>query len=358
MKAVCRVWSAMNRCSSAMRAQRVPVAAFTAFRLMTRLMAAASWVFWVPAVVVYAQIRTSPPPPPPAPSIPVGNDIVLYLHGGPGSRLEEASDLVAPLMAAGRALGRSYTIIAFDQPSQGYSTALDPSVVVKPHVDNVDVYPMVQFNEEFIVAFVNELDKVVPIKNRNIYIIGGSTGGMLALRMAHRTEPWIKGVVAWNPASVWTTYANDDLKGKVLHDGFARAQGSDAAEQDGSRRDYFDEVFGSPSQFFNVQPNPEEWYRGDRDKYVSSGNTHKPFRTEWACKWDYIASARLELQEVYNATGRLWHWRFGTEELLFSFFNDSWYGPAATASDDSGHPNYQQIVRPLLLMASDDDDWN
>jgi hypothetical protein len=40
-------------------------------------------------------------PPEATPTIPAGDDIVLYIHGGPGSRLEEASDLVGPLHAAG-----------------------------------------------------------------------------------------------------------------------------------------------------------------------------------------------------------------------------------------------------------------
>jgi pimeloyl-ACP methyl ester carboxylesterase len=234
---------------------------------------------------------------------------------------------------------------------------VDPLDVVPPHDKIGDRYPLVQFSEDFIVAFVDALDKIVPIKHRNIYIIGGSTGGALTLRMGHRQEPWIKKVVAWNPACVWTTYAYDAAKGRALNVGFGR---STDGENDGKRKDYFNDAFGKPADFHvgpisfvNVQPNPEEWYRGNRGDYP--GNT-PPFAKEWSCKWDYIGAARLEQQEVYNPEYRRWHWRLGTEVLLFSFFNDSWTGPAHTAKDGAGI--YLDIRKPTLLAASEDDDWN
>lgn len=219
-----------------------------------------------------------------------------------------------------------------------------------------DYYPLVALSENFIAAFVTELDKSVPIKNRNIYIIGGSTGGALALRMGHRSEPWIKKIVAWNPASVWTSYtANDVQKGVALNTGFGR---STAAEDPGkSRRDYFDQAFGMPTK--ETQPNPEEWYRGNRGDYAANRDTQKPFRNVWQCKWDYIAATRLELEEIYNDASRRWHWRLGTEVLVFSFFDDDWLGPANNATDAGGKPaNYLGITKPTLLAASDDDDWN
>jgi pimeloyl-ACP methyl ester carboxylesterase len=337
-------------------------------------------------------ISIIPAPAPAVPTIPPGDDIILYLHGGPGSRLEEASDLLGPLLDAGKAHGRQFTIIAFDQPSQGYTEHLDPLCVAQPHDEIGDLYPLVQFNEDFVKAFVDALDQLVPIKNRNIVIIGGSTGGMLALRMGHRTDPeaWITNlkIVAWNPASVWSTYAHDVLKGFALTVGFDRAEGHDASQGSPSNRKvFFDQVFGPPAvpwDFVKGQANPEEWYRGNRGKmvcpkdfisdsaanssaadypdysskiptyYGSNQRTQQPFRCEWACKFDYIASGRLEMQEIYSDPFRRWHWRFGTEELLFSFFNDSWTGPAETRFDKLV---YQSIRTPTLLMASDDD-WN
>ena len=69
------------------------------------------------------------PPAPPIAAIPDKDDIILYLHGGPGSRLEEAGDLVKPLHDAGLARGKRYTVISFDQPSQGYSSMIDPDCI-------------------------------------------------------------------------------------------------------------------------------------------------------------------------------------------------------------------------------------
>jgi pimeloyl-ACP methyl ester carboxylesterase len=148
-------------------------------------------------------------PPESKPVIPPGDDIIIYVHGGPGSRLEEAADIVNPLLAASIAKGERYTIVAFDQPSQGYSSMHDPAeptwclITDQPcapmfpdHDQMGDYYPLVATSEEVIVAFVNALDRIAPIKNRNIYIIGGSTGGALTLRMGHRSEPWIKKIVS------------------------------------------------------------------------------------------------------------------------------------------------------------------
>jgi pimeloyl-ACP methyl ester carboxylesterase len=310
----------------------------------------------------------------PQPVIPDGDDIILYVHGGPGSRLEEASDLVNPLIELGPGYGKRFTVISFDQVSQGYSSMIGPSALVPAHQPGMDYYPLVAFSENSIVAFVNALK----LENRNIHIIGGSTGGALTLRMGHRADlPWVKKIVAWNAASVWNTYhrsgptdADGWVKGIPLDQAFGRATSPEIeGGSNDSRKSYFDGVFGPPvtglldQWVAKIQPNPEEWYRGDRDRYPSSGNTQKPFRAEWPCKWDYIGEARLEQQEIYNSIGRQWHYRLGTEELLFSFFNSNsefgWVGPAHTASGDSSDPAYYSgIVKPTMLVASDDDDWN
>src|SRR5262249_34732876 len=70
------------------------------------------------------------------------------------------------------------------------------------------------------------------------------------------------------------------------------------------------------------------------------------------------AASKLEQQEIYSPLYRQWHWRLGTELLIFSFFNDSWTGPAHQASDSHKPANYEQILKPTLLVASEDDDWN
>jgi pimeloyl-ACP methyl ester carboxylesterase len=458
-------------------------------------------------------------PPIPSPTIPPGDDIIIYIHGGPGSKLEEASDLLKPLLDAGLTVGKRYTVISFDQLGQGYSSMVEPdfflptppgmqkltfpatttqsqqfpgtggymsttatltkngdgtgnlaaqthieedtdfnnfrgavsvialdgnqqkvweSIIQSYRVDGRSVpfgsasfqdvpwsdtipaekLPQVQYltiyqkddpsnifsqansliqdlkniwaevknfttcivpnqacaavvaqtlgdrtyntllanNEESIIAFVNELH----IANRNVYFVGGSLGGLMALRMGHRQESWIKKIVSWNPAAVWTTFNDVSLRQIPLKGGFGR---STETESWTSRKDYFDGEFGPMiavplGTYLQTQPNPEEWYRGSRGDYKSSGYTQLPFRAPWNCKWSYIASSRMEQQETYNEVARRWHYGLGTEELLFSFWNDNWLGPAQTASATAGNANYLSIVKPTLLMASDDDDWN
>ena len=302
-------------------------------------------------------------PPDPVPNIPPGDDIILYIHGGPGSRLEEAGDIANPLIYAGLQLQtpKHYTVISLDQPSQGYSRMVDHTAIVPPH-DSNNYYPLVAFNENVIVAFVNQLSRYLPLANHNIYAMGGSTGGAMTMRLGRQRfdTPWLKKIVVWNAASTWTTYANDVIKGLALNQGFGRAVED---ESDGSRKGFIDGMFGPPIPWaqwnLHIQPNPEEWYRGNRFDYQSDQDTKQPyFRPPWGCKWQYIRDARMEQQEIYNPIARRWHWRLGTEVLIYSIFNDSWVGPANTAPDDAVTPNYQKIVRPTLLVASDDDDWN
>jgi len=78
-----------------------------AFR--SALVAATALGLAVPATA-FAQLhqdawKTASIPPTTVPTIPPGDDIIVYLHGGPGSRLEESLDLVPKLHAAGLANG-------------------------------------------------------------------------------------------------------------------------------------------------------------------------------------------------------------------------------------------------------------
>jgi len=527
----------------------------------------ALWIalFWFPTAPAVAQSPAGPSyqfPPEAKPVIPPGDDIILYIHGGPGSKLEEASDLANPLIQEGLKRGKRFTVISFDQLSQGYSSMVDPACFVpqlptsprpaapcprvhpaapdpptpsgphqitfpisatqrdvihngcfpcvdgtmktdvtisknsdgsghmtattttintnqffgfrggvtvalldgngavvwnspvqtfgvdlalagasysqQPSVDwSNDIPPippdkllqthyvaiaqrwdpksllddikswfnaatsgkawaelgqvaknvvptvvngagpvitpveafqyntLLAFSEESIIAFLKQLGQALGADahfpdGRNIHIIGGSTGGALTLRMGHRQEPWIKKIIAWNPASVWTTFGSDPdiTKTIALYVGFARSEESE--DLGTSRVGYFNNVFDKQTR--SSQPNPEEWYRGNRyPDYQANADTHRPFRPEWPCKWEYIAGARLEGQEIYNPVNRRWHWRLGSEMLLFSFFNNDWLGPVTPVSFGgfASKPfNYLGIHKPTLLAAGDDDDWN
>jgi hypothetical protein len=360
-------------------------------KILNHPLAAAAIGVCASAICVTAQAQgfSMSVPREPVASIPPGDDIILYIHGGPGSRLEEAADITPWLLYPFTTKnGRTYTVISFDQPSQGYSQMIDPLQVIAGNMPlpSDSWYPLLAFSEEFIVQFVNKLG----LTNHNVYIIGGSTGGALTLRMGHRADaPWLKKIVAWNPASVWTSYKppfglNIDpgkdiewaLKGAIV-DGETKL----TDETPDSRAAYINGVFDQPQkrpelgQYLSPlgvdiqsQPNPEEWYRGTRPSWKSQGDRTN-FASDWACKWSYIGAARLEQQEIYHPQGRRWHGRLGGEMLAFSFFNNVyndavpnptalWVGPADTAPDDANHPAYQWITKPTLLVASDDDDWN
>jgi pimeloyl-ACP methyl ester carboxylesterase len=342
-------------------------------------------------------------PPDSVPVIPPGDDVIIYIHGGPGSRLEEASDLVKPLMDAGLKIGKRYTVISFDQPTQGYSTMIDPDTIVAPTLVEcvlgicadtfppvnaaapaptpmnviVSYYPLLASSEEFIAGFLDRLNQTTGLYNHRIYIMGGSTGGALTLRMGHRPDPWITKIVAWNPASVWTTYTHDALKGIAVSTAHVS---SEEKEGPTSRAGFFKGVYGPmlnvpvngglpiigetglSSGRKPIQPNPEEWYRGNRDNYYPFvGNAPyggEPASHEWLCKWQYIAASRLEMEEVYNPAYRRWHFRLGADMLTFSFFNDDWSGPGNTAGKGGKPANYEGIIKPTLLAAGQDDDWD
>jgi len=107
-------------------------------------------------------------PPAAVPSISSGDGLIVYVHGGPGSRLEESSDLVPALIAEGLKHGKKYTVVSFDQPTQGYSSMHDHTLV---HSDDNKLwdnsivnhdktkYPIMDFSEEFVVDFLEQLDK-------------------------------------------------------------------------------------------------------------------------------------------------------------------------------------------------------
>lgn len=122
------------------------------------------------------------------PSIPPGDEVIIYIHGE-GSRAEEACDLIPALFAAGTAAGRSFTVIAFDQPSCGYSTMVPHlSIADMPPIKHpIDTSPfagspILDFVESTIVTFVETLMASFP--NPVTAVVGGSLGGHMALRLA------------------------------------------------------------------------------------------------------------------------------------------------------------------------------
>ena len=144
---------------------------------------------------------------PSQPYIPSGDEVIIYIHGE-GSRAEEALDFIPALFSAGASAGRSFTVIAFDQPSCGYSTMV-PHLSVAPmpptsggpiDTSSFAGSPILDFVENAILAFVETL--VVPRGNPITAVVGGSLGGHMALRIAASQRDWVRNVIAWSPASV------------------------------------------------------------------------------------------------------------------------------------------------------------
>lgn len=105
---------------------------------------------------------------------------VLLLIPGHTSRIEELDALTAPL-------SRSHRVLVFDFPGTGYSE--------KPERDYT-----LSFYEDAAIAFLDELGV------RRTHVAGGSLGGNLALRLAHRFPERFDRVAAWAPGSAWDAH--------------------------------------------------------------------------------------------------------------------------------------------------------
>ena len=262
--------------------------------------------------------------------------ILLFIHGD-GSRCEEVGPLVAPLLAAGASRGHPYTIIAVDLPSHGCSTMVDPLGPVfdgtPPWNNSAPVppsrppnYPVLEFLENFVLAFVATLSAKYGIGERFVGPMGGSLGGNMTLRLARSNAPWTRCAMAWSPASIWNSLADDLVK--QAGPNHCSTEGH-ALEDVGARANFFNDVFFATSNlawFQLVGPQGSYWYRDD-----------------WQpCKTNILAAAQLDRSELYNRIYRQFHYRMDWEQLLYSF-NDNDPG--------SQQPRYFSFHSYLLLAA-------
>jgi pimeloyl-ACP methyl ester carboxylesterase len=262
------------------------------------------------------------PPPPirqvpvlPAPSIPDDHEVILFIHGQ-DSNVEEANDLVGPLLQTGLQNGKKYALVAFDLPSSGYSQMID-HLVIDPGGPQFDTNPLsgtpattpiLDWLVQFVISFVNTLDQQVPIKNRIAAVIGGSLGGNLNLRLGERNDqPWIQNSIAWSPASVWESFNHSSIVppdvGAALN--FCQTKMNEPEQDEGppSRIEFFYDVFDSPTGPGTVTQ-PQQWYN-----------------PAWSCQSAYIQADRLQRREIYNKVFRRFHWRVALEQLLFSHWD-------------------------------------
>jgi pimeloyl-ACP methyl ester carboxylesterase len=324
------------------------------------------------------------------PYIPPGNEVVLYIHGE-GSRAEEAADFIPALFSVGRAAGRSFTVVAFDQPDCGYSTMV-PHLSVAPMPSSSGVggvldtssfsgSPILDFVENAIVVFVEEL--LLPYGNPITAIVGGSLGGHMALRLAASQKDWVKNVIAWSPASVmdhdfllgFTVFGNPlgaTLSQRLLTDPVLAGRATDgpspawpaSSEQQNSRSDFFNTVWCKntvdPTDFDvaavaaalisqGIFVGPLAPIAGLGAGVVTAAILSLPtvppqpqlwYRGDWASKPTYIEESRRDRREVYNTNFRQWHWRICEEMISFKF--------------DALAPS---MNKPLLLMVGEKDDY-
>jgi hypothetical protein len=246
--------------------------------------------------------------------------VLLFVHGH-SSRLEEGDALLEALHATGR-----FTLLALDLPSSGYSEVIDPTILVPS--DGVG-------GEEALRFLDRVLDVVVPAvlgggghsSKRVECVCGGSLGGNLAIRAGARKPGWLGGrIAAWSPASVWSP----TTLGIALDVPFGRAR---EVERDGSRGDYFRQVFEERVPLVGGQlagmTQPDMWYAPD-----------------WPGRAEAMRGCRAQRRETYHAHFRRWHWRVAYEQLRASL---------TTAGNGAATIDRLAGTKVLLLAGADDD---
>ena len=82
-----------------------------------------------------------------------------------------------------------------DLPSTGYASMIDHEAISPSTASSWNTgYPILDFIERFVVAFVDGLEARQPgIKGQIVGVIGGSLGGNMGLRLGRRDPPRILG---------------------------------------------------------------------------------------------------------------------------------------------------------------------
>jgi pimeloyl-ACP methyl ester carboxylesterase len=367
----------------------------------TRYIVAAPQTFLDPATArvplpAAGKLRTLPDD---TAAIPPKLKLIIFIPGG-GSRAEEAVGFLEKLIAAGAARGQSYAVIALDLPNSGYSMPFDHTKVAaataSSHPDDAPVgpaqmmsaaisgYPLLVFEERFIISFIETLDRQFGnVKNRIVAVMGGSLGGNMSLQLARRSAelPYLGTIVAWSATCF--SPVNDLRKFLVGHQ-FAGAGGDmigrfQEVEQPTTRHEWFKRVWvdnlAEPGRNASagalagaiagtivgtlvlgplglpagatvgtiigldkaMPPQPTMWY----------GDSWQP------CKLLHVVQSRLDRFEYYTPQHRQWNDRLNFEMATFSFQEADVY----TATRTQGPARYLTMTSRLLLAAGSEDDY-
>jgi pimeloyl-ACP methyl ester carboxylesterase len=261
-----------------------------------------------------------------APMLANDAEVILYIHGM-DSRLEEAMDLTHSLHALGRARHKNYTVVSMDLPTSGYADNIDSTKIAPLTADgragggldglgfapNKYVTPELDFIENFVVAFVNRLNQIVPVSSHIKAVVGGSLGGNLTMRLGRPRPdaPWVTNVIPWSPAGIWPSLADSAPSHAGLAVPWYMAGGDPEfqRESDGARRSFFFGGFDWQSKILGL--------------FAPTAGTGQPqsfywYREGWSCKPSHLKLARIDRYETYDHNFRLWHWRLGMEQVFAS----------------------------------------
>ena len=287
-----------------------------------------------PARTAIPQLRQTPDDPP-APTVPDDHDVILFLHGH-SSGAEEALGIIPALLQTGLDRGFKYSVLSLDLPNNGYSQSFDhlshserhESTYPKDPADQTHISaPVLDFIEDFVVAFVDKLPK--SISKRLVAVIGGSLGGNLSLRLGRRDlagKSWsIPAIVSWSPASVWPPKVAHLVDYMVPNSAFDMCG---EPEQTETRDDFFYQSYVETHLLGAVHPQPDYWYR---DGWVG-----KPF---------HIAQSKFARYEIYDKHFRQWHWRVAGEQMIYSHIDNE------TFRDGHTPFRYEKNFVPTLLAA-------
>jgi pimeloyl-ACP methyl ester carboxylesterase len=271
------------------------------------------------------------------------------------SRLEEATSLIPELHKQGADLGWPVTVLALDLPSSGYSLMIEHTDIAPLLSSQWNTgYPILEFIEEFVVAFVDRLEALKPGTTRRIAgVIGGSLGGNMTLRLAQRDvtrHPWLRNAVSWSPASSWKSFARyTDL-----------ATDQPGREYQPIRKWAVDYTRGYSQEPETVNSRHYLFY-GDVAGWVVGfmGQSDHWFRQDYSCRNTDVEGALRNTQEIYNSRFRRWHWRLAMEQMIFSHWDsnnpDPLIDPDPRINPASGPARYSLIQSRLLLGAGEED---
>jgi pimeloyl-ACP methyl ester carboxylesterase len=345
----------------------VPLVAGGALSLTTRYMIASAGTFVGPndgsssftARDPLLLAPRAPPPggaaprtiPPDNPSIPAGNKIILYVHGG-GSRTEEAVDMANWFIVEGNAAGENYTVVSFDLPNSAYGESFDISKVAGTSYDHSQL-KILHFEREYIIAFIEALDVKLGggVKGQIVAVMGGSLGGNTSALLTGRYDAnhaYLRTIVSWSvTAMAPDTYLGIISAGDVgefLAGLQSQATSPERFDDHQTEAQYISDMYTKPlASILGIPPQPVMWYRGG---YADGSGTWQP------CKDQDIARSRFDRYEIYCPNSRHWTTAIDLEQISFSFQDEKQGLSVVTTPDSAALPGSR-----FMLVAGDNDNF-